>query len=56
MLIAYQFHFQESQAGMLTNLPMLRDFKQTEEDVECYERANEKMKRRLGNWWAPLKL
>ena len=51
MLIVFQFYYLEGQAGLLTNLPMLRDFKQTEEDVKCYERSNAKMKRRLRNWW-----
>ena len=43
--------FLEGQAGILTNIPMLRDFKQTEEEVESHLRTNEKMKIWLRNWW-----
>ena len=41
----------EGQAGMLTNIPMLRDFKQTEEEVENHARFNKKMTFKLRNWW-----
>ena len=43
--------FVEGQAGILTNIPMLRDFKHTEEEVASHLRTNEKMKIRLRNWW-----
>ena len=36
---------------MLTNIPMLRDFKQTEEEVENHARFNKKMTFKLRNWW-----
>ena len=44
-------YFLESKAGMLTNIPMLRDFKQTEEEVENHARFNKKMTFKLRNWW-----
>ena len=43
--------FVEGKAGMLTNMPMLRDFKKTEEEMKNYAKANENMKIRLRNWW-----
>ena len=49
--IFQSFLFVEGKAGMLTNILMLRDFKQTEEEVENHTKANEKMKIRLRNWW-----
>ncbi len=43
--------FAEGKAGMLTNMPMLRDFKKTEEEMKNYAKANENMKIKLRNWW-----
>ena len=45
------FMFPESKAGMLKNIPMLRDLKLTEEDLHFQVRRNENLKKKLGFWW-----
>ena len=41
----------ESKAGLLKNIPLLRDFKISQSLLEAEENQNEKIKKKLGFWW-----
>ena len=45
----------EERAGMVANIPMLRDFTITEETLARQIQTNEDMKSRLGWWWEGFK-
>ena len=47
----YEKNMLEDKAGMVRNIPMLRDFKMTKNEVETRCKNNDRLREKLGRWW-----
>ena len=50
---SYKLQILEGQAGLIRNLPMLNDFKTTQDHMESVERKNKRSRKFLGFWFSP---